>query len=109
MNKVILMGRFTKEPELIELENGGLIAKCCLAKTKRYKKQNGEVVEDKLFIDVVAFNGLADVISKYTKKGSQILIAGELKLETWVSQDGSKKSKHIVQIDDIALLDKKEE
>ncbi|MFA7087459.1 MAG: single-stranded DNA-binding protein, partial [Aliarcobacter sp.] len=65
--------------------------------------------EDKLFIDVVAFNGLADVISKYTKKGSQILIAGELKLETWVSQDGSKKSKHIVQIDDIALLDKKEE
>ena len=93
-NKVILMGRLTRDPELKYLPSGMAVATIGLAVNNSYTGKDGNRVDDTLFIDVTVFGKQAENIHKYLKKGSGILVDGRLRYRTWESSDGSRRSKH---------------
>lgn len=113
-NKVILVGRLTRDPECRTFNNGGKVARLGFAVTNRRKNaQSGQWEDEPMFIDCEAFNRgesghLADTIEKHCTKGSQILIEGKLHLDTWDDKaTGQKRQKHKIVIDTMQLLDGK--
>ena len=89
MNKVILMGRLTKDPDVkyVQGANTFTVARYTLAVNRRFKR-DGEPEAD--FIMCVAFGKSAEFVEKYLKKGQQIAIQGRLQFETWTDQNGNK-------------------
>ncbi len=93
-NKVILMGNLTRDPELrVPASTGNAICKLGLAVNRRYNTRDGQQKEEVTFVDIDAFGRQAEVIAKYCKRGSAILVEGRLKLDTWETQQGDKRSK----------------
>src|SRR5438132_4512162 len=99
LNKVMLIGRLTRDPEVRSFANGGKVAKFGFAvNNSRRNQQTGEWENEPVFIDVDVFNRgdrgtLADRVEQSLRKGQQIFIEGHLKLDQWTSQDGQKRSK----------------
>ncbi len=112
-NKVILVGRLTRDPEIRATNSGLKVAAIGFAVTNRKKNPQSQQWEDvPMFIDVTAFDranegrGLASTVEQYCKKGSQIMIEGKLSLDTWEDKNGGgKRSKHLIIADTIQLLD----
>jgi single-strand DNA-binding protein len=110
LNKVILIGRLTRDPETRSFTNGGMVAKLGFAVTNRKKNtQTGNWEDDPMFIDIEVFNRgesgkLADLVRDRCRKGSQIMVEGRLYLDNW-EKDGQKRSKHKIVADNIQLLD----
>ena len=98
LNKVMLIGRLTRDPEIRTFANGGKVAKFGFAVNNRRKnQQTGQWEDEPVFIDVEAFNRgesgkLADLVEQYLRKGSQVFIEGHLKLDQWTDKDGQKRS-----------------
>lgn len=89
MNKVILMGRLTKDPEVRYTQtNNTLVAGFTLAVNRRFVKQNEERQAD--FINVVAWSKIGEFCSKYFKKGQQVGIIGRIQNRTWDDDQGKK-------------------
>src|SRR5258707_13773366 len=99
LNKVMLIGRLTRDPEVKMFSNGGKVAKFGFAVNNRKKNsQTGQWEDDPVFLDVEAFNRgetgrQADLVEQGLRKGSQCFIDGHRKLDQWTSQDGQKPSK----------------
>jgi len=91
-NRVILMGRLTRDVELKYTQSGLAVTEIGLAISDRRKNQAGEWVEETVFVDVTLWGRTAEVASEYLSKGSTIMIEGKLKLDTWET-DGQKRSK----------------
>lgn len=91
-NKVILMGNLTRDPEMRVTPNGLSICKLGLAMNRVYSTKDGERKEETTFVDVDAFGKQAEVLSKYLRKGSPLMLEGRLRLDQWES-DGQKRSK----------------
>ena len=113
-NKVILIGRLTRDPEVRTFGNGGKVAKIGFAVTNRRKNsQTGQWEDEPMFIDVDVFNfgttgTLANIVEQYCRKGSQICLEGRLKLDQWDDKTtGQKRSKHMIVAEAIQLLDRK--
>ena len=115
LNKVILIGRLTKDPEAKELPYGkGKVAKFGFAVTNRKKGAGGEWEDDPMFIDCEAWNRgdhgkLAEQIVERCRKGSQLCIEARLQLDQWVAIDGAKRSKHKLVVDSVQFLDRRED
>jgi single-strand DNA-binding protein len=116
LNRVILIGRLTRDPECRTFANGGKVAKFGFAVTNRRKNsQTGQWEDEPMFIDCEAYNRgetgtLANVIEQYCRKGSQICIEGKLHLDQWDDkQTGQKRSKHKLVVDQMQLLDPKQD
>jgi single-strand DNA-binding protein len=92
-NRVILVGNLTRDPELRYTPSGTAVTDVGLAVNDRYKNANGEWVEQPTFVDVTLWARTAEVASEYLSKGSPILVEGRLKLDTWETNDGQKRSK----------------
>lgn len=112
-NKVILLGRLTRDCETRSFSNGGKVAKFSLAVDAERKKnqQTGKWESVPAFLDCEAFNRgefgkLADTVEQYTSKGSQVLIDGHIKQENWTAADGAKRSKLVVVVDSLQLMGK---
>jgi single-strand DNA-binding protein len=116
VNKVMLVGRLTRDPEIRTFSNGGKVAQIGFAVNNRKKDQNtGQWVDDPCFIDCKAFNRgdpgspgrkLADLAEQYLRKGHQAYFEGHLVLETWEDKNGGgKRSKLVVVIDDVQFLE----
>ncbi|AWI34183.1 single-stranded DNA-binding protein [Helicobacter apodemus] len=103
-NKVILVGNLTRDVELRYLPNQSALAKLGLATNRRYKKQDGSQGEEVCFIDVNLFGRTAEVANQYLKKGSSVLIEGRLVLDTWMDNNGQKKSKHSITAESMQML-----
>lgn len=87
MNKVMLLGRLTKEPEIrFSQLNSTMIVNFTLAVNRKYVKQGEERQTD--FINIVTFSKLADFAQKYLKKGLQICISGRIQTRSWEDNDG---------------------
>lgn len=99
LNKVLLLGNLTRDPELRYSGNGTAIATFGLA----VNMKSGEK-EETLFIDITAFGRQAETTSEYLKKGSAALIEGRLQLQSWESQDGQKRSKHNIIAERIQFM-----
>jgi single-strand DNA-binding protein len=103
-NKVILMGNLTRDPELRVTANGNSICKLGLATSRVYSTKDGERREETTFVDVDAFGKQAEVISKYMRKGRPIMVEGRLKLDQWESNDGQKRNKLSVVLENFQFL-----
>lgn len=95
LNKVLLIGNLTRDPESKATSTGALVVKMGLASNRRAGKGKEEV----LYIDVEAWNKTAELCEKYLKKGSQILIDGRLKFDQYTNQQGEKRSRVFVVAD----------
>jgi single-strand DNA-binding protein len=111
LNKVMLIGRLTNEPEERVFTNGGKVAKFRFAVNNR-KKNNatGQWEDDPVFLDVDAFNRgefgkQADLVMQYLRKGHQVFIEGHLKLEQWKSKEGENRSRLVVVCDNFQFLE----
>lgn len=100
MNKVFLVGRLTKAPELRTTQSGIPVATFTVAVTRRMNRD----VSD--FINVVTWRGLADNCAKYLVKGQQVSVAGELQTRSYDAKDGGKRYVTEVQADDVEFLAK---
>src|ERR1700719_266834 len=115
LNKVMLIGRLTRDPEVRAFSTGGKVAKFGFAVNNRRKNsQTGEWEDEPVFMDVDAFNRgdfgkLGDRVEQYLRKGQQIFIEGHLKLDQWTSQDGQKRSRLFVVMDNFQFLDPRQE
>ena len=102
MNKVFLVGRLTREPELRTTQSGISVAAMTVAVTRRRDAENRSD-----FINVIAWRGLADNCAKYLVKGQQVAVAGELRTRSYDAKDGSgKRYVTEVQADDVEFLAK---
>jgi len=115
LNKVMLIGRLTRDPEVRAFANGGKVAKIGFAVNNRKKDQaTGNWVDDPVFLDIDAFNRetgrkMADLVEQYLRKGSQVYIEGNLVLDQWTDKDGQKRSKIKIVMTDMQFLDGKPE
>ncbi|MBX0312294.1 MAG: single-stranded DNA-binding protein [Sulfurihydrogenibium sp.] len=106
LNKVILVGRLTGNPELRVLQNGMSVAVFSIAVNRKYKDKNGNWQEESYFFDIEAFGQLAERIGKQLAKGYQVLIEGQLRQDRWEDKNGEKRSKVKIIAERISLLSK---
>jgi single-strand DNA-binding protein len=95
LNKVLLLGNLTRDPELRYAPNGTAVARFGLAVNTR-SGQGEERKEEVCFVDIVAFGRQAEVVGEYLIKGRPVLIEGRLQWRSWESPEGQKRSKHEV-------------
>lgn len=107
-NRVILMGNLTRDPELKYLPNNTAVCEFGLAINHRWRDRDGNQREDVCFVDVSAFGKQGETINQYMSKGRPILVEGRLKLDTWQAQDGSKRSKHSIVVDNFQFVGPRE-
>jgi single-strand DNA-binding protein len=103
VNKVILLGNVTRDPELRYVSAGTPVTEIGLAVNSRRKGPNGDWIEETTFVDVTFWSREAEIAGEYVTKGSPIMIEGRLKLDTW-EKDGKKNSKLRVVGDRLVLL-----
>ena len=98
VNKVILLGRLGKDPEVRNFQNGGKVVRFGLATSERYKDRDGNQQERTEWHDVENFNDrLGEVAEKYLRKGSEVYIEGQIETQTYTDKDGNeRKAKRIV-------------
>ena len=108
-NKVILLGRLTRDPELRVTPNGNNICKFSIAVSRKFKAADGSMKDEVTFIDIDAFGKQAEVVSKYFSKGKPIFIEGRLKLDQWETQAGEKRSKLSIVLENFQFVGGKED
>lgn len=89
LNRIIVMGRMTRDPELRRTNSGTAVASFAVAVDRDFKSQSGEKETD--FIDVVAWRNTAEFVSKYFSKGHMAVVEGRLQLRDWTDKDGNKR------------------
>jgi single-strand DNA-binding protein len=112
LNKVMLIGRLTRDPEVRTFSNGGKVAAFGFAvNNKKKNPQTGQWEDEPVFLDIEAFNRqtgrqLADLVEQFFKKGAQFYLEGHLRLDTWQDKnDGSKRSKLKIVLDDFQFFE----
>jgi len=106
-NKIILVGNLTRDVEVRYTQSGSAIGKVGIATSRKWRDQSGEQKEEVMFVDLTFFGRTAEIANQYLHKGSKVLVEGRLVLEQWTAQDGSKRSKHSVTVQEMKMLDSK--
>ena len=104
LNKTLLIGNLTRAVELKYTASGTAVANFGLAVNRTYTNSDGEKVEDVCFVDIVAWDRLAEVASEYLAKGRPVFIEGRLQYRSWETEDGGKRSKLEVVAQNIQFL-----
>lgn len=107
VNKVILVGNVGRDPETRHLDKGVVVARFSLATTENYTSKTGEKVSNTEWHNIVAWRGLAEVVEKYVKKGSQLYIEGRLRTNSY-EKDGVKHYTTEINAVTLQLLGKRE-
>lgn len=105
MNQIVLMGRWTKEPELRHTQSGTAVTSCTLAVDRGFKSKDGEKQTD--FIDVVAWRNVAEFLAKYFTKGQMAAVTGSLQLRDWTDKEGNKRRSAEVIADNVYFTESK--
>lgn len=105
MNKVILMGRLARDPELRYTSSQIATCSFTVAVDRRFKSQDGTTQAD--FINCVAWRQTAEFVSKYFTKGSRILVSGSIQTRTWDDKDGQRRYATEVVVDDVEFCESK--
>lgn len=92
LNRVLLLGNCTRDPELKYLPTGTALCVFSLAINRKWANQDGEQKEETCFVDIKAFGKRAETITDYVKKGDPLFIEGRLSFEQWENKDGEKRS-----------------
>ena len=107
LNKIFIMGRLTRDPELRHTQSGTAVASFSLAVDRDFKNQNGEKETD--FIDVVAWRNSAEFVSRYFTKGRMAVVEGRLQIRSWQDRDGNKRRSAEVVADNVYFGDSKKD
>lgn len=107
LNKIFIMGRLTRDPELRRTQNGTAVAGFALAVDRDYKNADGTKETD--FIEVVAWRSSAEFVSKYFAKGRMAVVEGRLQIRDWQDKDGNKRRNAEVVADNVYFGDSKKE
>lgn len=91
LNKVLLIGNLTRDPELRSLPTGAQVASFSIATNRVWKDQNGQKKDDTQFHNIVVFGKQAETVAQYLKKGSSALIEGRIQSRSWDGPDGNKR------------------
>jgi len=102
MNKVIIIGNLTRDPELTQTTNGISICRFSVAVSRRFTNAEGE--RDADFLNVVAWRNLADNCGKYLKKGSKAAIVGSIQTRSYDAQDGTKRYVTEIVADEVEFV-----
>ena len=105
LNRIVLMGRLTRDPELRSTGNGTAVTSFSIAVDRDFKGQGGEKETD--FIDVVAWRSTAEFVSKYFTKGRMVVVEGRLQIRDWQDRDGNKRRSAEVVADNVYFGDSK--
>lgn len=110
INKVILVGNVGADPEVRSLESGVKTARVRLATTERYfNRQTNETTENTEWHTVILWRGLADVVDKYVRKGSQIYVEGSIHYREWQDRDGQRRFVTEITATELKLLGRRAE
>jgi single-strand DNA-binding protein len=109
LNKVILIGNLTRDPEMRYTPQGTAVCTFGIATNRSWTTESGEKKEEVDFHNIVAWSKLAEICSQLLKKGRKVYVEGRLSTRTWQGQDGSQKQRTEVVINDMIILDKKED
>ena len=105
LNKIIIMGRLTIDPELRRTGSGTAVTSFSLACDRDFKSQSGDKETD--FIEVVAWKNTAEFVSKYFSKGRMAVVEGRLQIRDWTDKDGGKRRSAEVVADNVYFADSK--
>jgi single-strand DNA-binding protein len=105
LNKVLLMGNLTRDPEVRYTPKGTAVAELGIAVNRIYSGENGEKREEVTFVDVTVWGRTAENVGEYLKKGRPVFIEGRLQLDSWEDkQSGQKRNKLKVVADNVQFL-----
>ena len=105
MNKVILLGNLTRDPEMRYTNSGTPVAEITIANNRKVKEK-----EEVVFVDVTVWGKQAEILTEYFVKGSQILIEGRISQDSWEDKEtGKKRTKTFVTCDNFNFTGKKSE
>lgn len=104
MNKVVLIGNLTRDPELRSIPSGASVVNFGVAVNRRYTNREGERVEDVDFFNIVAWGKTAETVATYLKKGAQVAVDGRLSSRSWETEDGSKRTVVEVVAENVQFL-----
>lgn len=107
LNKIIVMGRLTRDPELRRTGSGTAVTSFTLAVDRDFKDQNGDKETD--FIDVVAWRNTAEFVSKYFAKGRMAVVEGRLQIRDWTDKDDGKRRSAEIIAENVYFGDSKRE
>lgn len=91
LNKAIIIGNLTRDPELKALPSGTKVTTLGVATNRVFKNKNGERQEDTQFHNVVVFGTQAEIVNQYLKKGQTVMVEGRIQTRSWDGQDGGKR------------------
>lgn len=107
LNKVLLIGNLTRDPESRTIPSGQNVATFSVATNRQWTdKQSGEKKDATEFHNCVAWGRLADIISQYLKKGSKVYVEGRLQTRSWEDQSGVKKYRTEIIAENLIMLDR---
>lgn len=111
LNKVVLCGRMTADPELKQTTNGVAVVSFTLAVNRRYQSKSADGAQGQQadFINIVAWRQTAEFISRYFRKGSALCITGSIQSRSWQDQQGQKRYATEVVADEAMFVDSKNE
>ena len=104
VNKVILIGRLGKDPELKHTPGGAPVCSFSMATEEKYKGKDGEYHRKTEWHNLVAWNKTAELINQYTKKGSMVYVEGKLTTRSWNDRDGNKHYKTEVVVSTVVFM-----
>lgn len=107
VNKVILVGNVTRDPDTRQTQNGQKIVTFGLATNRQWKSAAGEKQDQAEFHELVAWSRLADLCEKYVRKGKLLYIEGYLKTRSWDTPEGVRRFKTEVVVQDLIMLEKR--
>ena len=105
LNKIIIMGRLARDPELRRTGSGTAVTSFSLACDRDFKSQSGDKETD--FIEVVAWKNTAEFVSKYFSKGRMAVVDGRLQIRDWTDKAGNKRTTAEVVADNVYFADSK--
>ena len=109
LNKVLLIGNLTRDPEVRMLPSGRSVCKFGLAINRNFKDAEGNRREEATFVDVESFGPRGEALARFFSKGKPIFVEGRLKLDQWESQTGEKRSRLLVDLENWEFVGAKQD
>ena len=103
-NKIMLIGNLTRDPQLSYTPNQTPVVDFGIATNRKWTGQDGSQRDETCFVDCRMFGKRAEVVNKYCKKGNPLFVEGRLTFDSWEAQDGTKRSKHRVTVENFEFL-----
>jgi len=108
INKVIITGNLVRDPETRILENGIHLAKMSIANNQRYRGRDGSWQEKTCYVTVIAWRKTAELVSEFCRKGSPVLVEGELTYSAWEDKDGNPRNRVEINARRVQFLEKRD-